>query len=455
MSKKSQKYRLQQPKQQASSVSKPAPAKKGSGEFDIQDRRISGVDPKVKWGLLIVVMISTFLCYSYSLQNQLTNWDDGVYVTENPYIKVINSENIKAILDPRKNITQNYYHPLTLFSLMMNYHYSKEKPEAYYITNIVIHLLNTALIFFLIIQLLQAMVRRRYGEIKGIVWLAALCSLWHGIHPMHVESVSWLAERKDVLYLFFYLLGLMTYIRYIEENKMKWLAYTSLFYLLSLLSKPLAVTFPLSIFAFDLLLKRDKEYPFPYWRLILEKVPIFILSVLAGIAAYVMSKQGGSIGSFQVFTMCERMRFVSYNFMMYFVKAFAPVHQCSFIPYPNTEDGGGLPLIFTLAPFLSILMVGVPLWLSYKAGENYFRVTLFGMAFYFFNVVFILQFISAGATIMSERYSYAPYFGIVFMVVYFLYELVSKKPDLRTPVIASTVGASIVLGYLCYDRTKV
>ncbi|MGP8217798.1 MAG: tetratricopeptide repeat protein [Bacteroidia bacterium] len=485
MNKKSDKYRLQQPKTQPKGAPQRSQAVKKEGTVSMPGPAIDSqsIDSTLKWGILIAVIITTFLCYRYSLKNELTNWDDGVYVTENPYIKVISWDNIKAILDPRKNITQNYYHPLTLFSLMANYHYSKLNPEPYYITNIVIHLLNTALVFFFIMQLLQAMVKLNYGKINGIVWLAGLCSLWHGIHPMHVESVSWLAERKDVLYLFFYLLGLITYVQYAIDGKGKWLVYTCLFYLLSLLSKPLAVTFPLSLFALDVLLKRDKDatdVPVilkPIYaiikivfkplgklketavhaisKLIAEKTPIFILSVAAGFAAYIMAKQGGSISSFHVFTIWQRFMFVGYNFIMYFAKAFVPLHLCSFIPYPNTDLQGYLPFYFYLAPLGAILLPAIPLYLSYRAGGNYFRVTLFGFAYYFFNVVFILQFVSAGATIMSERYSYAPYIGIVFMVVYYLYVLADKVPLMKYPVIGFALVASSLLGYLCYDRTKV
>ena len=130
-------------------------------------------------------------------------------------------------------------------------------------------------------------------------------------------------------------------------------------------------------------------------------------------------------------------------------------HLCSFIPYPNTNLDGSLPLIFYFSPVIALAIPGIPLYLSYKAGENYFRVTLFGFAYYFFNVVFILQFVSAGATIMSERYSYAPYLGIAFMVVYYLFVVMDKWPAFKMPVILLALGASGALAYLCYDRTKV
>lgn len=483
MNKKSDKYRLQQPKTPPKAVSQKAQAVKKDNSANVQEVISQPTDSTIKWGILLVVIVTTFLCYSYSLKNEMTNWDDGVYVTENPYIKVVSWENIKAILDIKKNITQNYYHPLTMFSLMANYHFSKLKPEPYYITNIIIHLLSTTLVFFLAIQLFEAMVKLGYGKINEIVWLAGLCSLWQGIHPMHVESVSWLAERKDQMYLFFYILGMITYVRYAMEGKGKWLAYTCLLYLLSLLSKPMAVTLPLSLFAIDILLKRDKDAmdvplilkpiyviiktilkPFSKLKettahaiakLLAEKSPLVLISVASGIATYITSKEGGSISSFHVFTVWQRTMFASENFIMYFVKAFVPVHLCSFIPYPNTDLQGNLPFYWDLAPLGALLLPAIPLYLSYRFGRNYFRVTLFAFVYYFFNVVFILQFVSGGATIMSERYSYAAYIGIVFMVVYFLYLLVEKIPALKYPVIAFAIIASSMLGYLCYDRTKV
>src|SRR6185312_3668115 len=123
-------------------------------------------------------------------------------------------------------------------------------------------------------------------------------------------------------------------------------------------------------------------------------------------------------------------------------------------PYP-AQTNGWYPIMFYLAPFIALLAPLALLYITYRASENYFRVMLFGLLFYFFNVMFILQFISVGPTLMSERYSYAAYIGIIFMAVYFLYALVEKMPAYKTGVIVGSIVISSTLGYLCYSRTLV
>ena len=512
------------------------------------------------WGLLAGVLLVTFWCYHYTLGNQFTNWDDGVYIYENPYVKNLSPANLSMILF--HDITQNYYHPITMLSLALNYHYSGMNPQPYYIAEIIIHLLNTALVYLLSFSLLTAMVKRGYGKIKFIPYIAGLCALWQGIHPMHVESVSWIAERKDVLYLFFYLAGLIFYVKYVNGEKIPWMKYANIIpiilflwaasiikgntvdwnfhstihvskqvasssaihvseslilYILALLfaavsivafmyknvkveifyvaemflfsvtSKPLAVVFPLSLFAIDFLLKRDKDiiikkvewlktlinvtigigsdeerkekfykWEYIFFRLLIEKLPLLLLSLLLGYIAYYWAKEGGSISSFHTFTVYQRISFSGYNYLMYIFKLFVPTHLCSYYPYPEyLENSTNLPLQYYFMPFLAVLTtIGLILWAYFKS-ENLFRIVGFGFLFYFFNVMFILQFISAGPAIMAERYTYASYFGFVFMLVYLLYYVWDKIPLLKIPVSAFVVLFSCVLFYLCQARTEV
>ncbi len=398
--------------------------------------------------LLGGILVVTFWCYHYSLSNQFTNWDDGLYVYENSYIKNLSSQNMKMILF--KDITHNYYHPITMLSLALNWHFSGADPKPYYVTEVLFHLFNTIWVFFLSLALFNAMVKRGYGKIKGIPYLAGLCALWQGIHPMHVESVSWIAERKDVLYLFFYLPGLIMYVKYVMENKKSQLALVVLLYFLSLFSKPLAVVFPLSLFTIDVLLKRKLE-----WKLLFEKIPFLIISLIFGYVAYKWANEGGSITSFQVFTIFQRIMFVGYNYLMYLIKLFVPTHLSSYYPYPELTDSNNLPLYFYFAPLVAIGVTAGLLYLAYRKGENYFRVALFGFGFYFFNVMFILQFVSAGPAIMADRYSYAAYIGFTFMLVYFIYQVIEKMPSLKTLVIVIVAGFSCMLAYLCQARTEV
>jgi tetratricopeptide (TPR) repeat protein len=443
----------------------PQPPKKLNGPRTQASIESEGMNPNyLKWILVLCVAIATFVTYRYTLHNEFTNWDDGLYVETNPYIKNLTPQNLKMILF--HNITNNYYHPITMLSIAWNYHSAKMEPHAYYLTNVAIHTLNACVMFFLILFLLEAMTERGYGKIEGKPWLAALGALMYGVHPMHVESVAWLAERKDVLYAFFYFLGLIAYLRYVNKekknldnpesynaslfNSLKWFAPVVLCYLCSLMSKPLAVVFPFSLFAMDVLLKRNNIR-----KILIEKAPFFLVSLGGGIWAWHAQKASGAVASFHTFSIIERTMFASYGFVMYIAKSFVPIHLCSYYPYPATDKGGMLPTIFYLAPFISVIIMALPLFLAYKASKNFLRIVIFGLGFFFFNVVFVLQFISSGPAIMADRYSYVAYFGIFFLVIYFASLIMEKSAAYRTPIFAILSAFTIYLAFLCYDRTMI
>lgn len=485
---------------------KPGPAVKNPSPGPRQATRPALQKPagNLKLILLGCVALITFICYNNTLNNQFTNWDDGLYVNTNPYIKNLTPGNIKMILF--HNITNNYYHPITMLTIAANYHSGKMDPSDYYITNIVVHLLNTCLMFLLVFILLEAMEGKGYGVIKGKEWLAFLGALCYGVHPMHVESVSWLAERKDVMYGFFYFIGLIVYIGYLKGEKIKWYDVMALvvllivsfvamwgfseikynltllgtvvaagfgtwyfyksrgeekniwvvfvlvfpLYLCSLLSKPLAVVFPFSLFALDILLKRKADL-----KLFLEKVPFFAVSLGAGIWAWHAQKASGAVASFHTFSLWQRLIFASYGFIMYIVKAFVPIHLCSYYPYPLLGDSNSLPFIYNLLPSTAATLVAIPLYFAYKKGENYLRVVIFGIGFYLFNVLFVLQFVSSGPAIMADRYTYIAYFGIFFMVVYFVQQLWEKNTSYQMPIKVLMGAFVCMLAFLCFQRTKV
>src|SRR5581483_8520005 len=207
--------------------------------------------------LIAIVVAATFYCYHDTPKNEFTNWDDGFLVETDSYIKNLTPENIKMILF--HNITNNYYHPLTMITFAANYHYAKMEPHAYYVTEVCIFLADVIMMFFLALVLLETINILGYGPIKWTPWLAGLCALYYGVHPMHVESAAWIAERKDIMYVFFYFLGIIMYTKYSFEETTKRFFYVVLCFFLSLLSKPMAVSFPLSLLALDVLLKRDKS----------------------------------------------------------------------------------------------------------------------------------------------------------------------------------------------------
>jgi lipoprotein NlpI len=400
------------------------------------------INPKT-W-VVAGICIITFICFRYSLDNLFTNWDDDVYVTNDQYIKAFTAENLKGIFT--EDITKNNYHPLTMLSLAMNYHFAQLEPRTYYLTNILIHIANVVLVFLLATGLCT---RLKVKEDKSF-FIAAFCALWFGIHPMHVESVSWLAERKDVLYAFFYFTGLLLYLRYVDENKIKWYLLTLLCFIASCLSKPMAVVFPVSLLTIDVLLKRKWEN-----KVLTEKIPLFIASIIFGGYAYYRQNATGAIAPFEVLTLAERVMYASYGFVMYITKLFSPTRLSTFYPYPYRFIDGSLPWIYYASPIIAIVIVAAPLYIAWKKKKEYFPVIAFGYGFFLANIIFVLQFISCGAAIMADRYSYVSYFGLLFMLTYFLGELIDCFPLYKISFIAVLLMLSAELSYLCYQRTKV
>lgn len=399
-----------------------------------------------KWLLAAGICVITFVCFRYTLNNQFTNWDDDFYVTNDPYIKSFTPENLRVIFT--EDITKNNYHPLCMLSLAINYHFSKLDPWAYYLTNVLIHIANVLLVFLFVIQLC----RRLNMEERAQLFIASFSALWFGIHPMHVESVGWIAERKDVLYAFFYFLGLLAYLKYISTRSEAWYIGAFLLFVASCLSKPMGVVFPFSMVCIDFLLRREGIK-----KLALEKILFVAASLFFGWYAFYEQNKTGAVAKFETLSIAERLMYASYGFVMYIQKLFNPSYLSTFYPYPFRYTTGYLHPIFYAAPFLSIAIVMVPVYLAYRSRKmpDYFRVAVFGMGFFVANIMFVLQFISVGAAIMADRYSYVAYFGLFFLLAYFFNELARKYPSLKTGILVVLLVASAGLAYGCYERTFV
>lgn len=403
--------------------------------------------------LLLVLCIAglTFICYRYSLHNEFTNWDDNKFITDNPYIKNLSPESLKMIC--LHDVTGEHFIPITLLSYAMNYHFSQLNPRAYYLTNIIFHILNTLLVFYLMLTIFKAMERNSYEPIKNKSWSAAFCALCFGVHPMHVESVSWVAERKDVLYCFFYFISILAYIRFVESRKLKWLAGVWICFLLSLLSKPVAIVLPLSLLAVDYLLKRDKVIPIA--KLVIEKIPMIIIALGSAYMTYSLQKSFGAIPLTLPFSAIHRLLFASLGMVMYITKAFIPAGLSSYYMYPiDAYTPQSLPFLYYLSPFILAVIFLVPLYFAKKKSDNYFRVIISGFTFFIINIILVSQIISSGPNMMADRYTYIPYFGIFFMVGYCI------EPLLIKPLYSFIAGTGMViflaiLSLLCYNRTKI
>lgn len=382
------------------------------------------------------IAIITFIVFSPALTADFINFDDIQYVTENPYIRNITSQNLEAILLTDVNGTGNY-HPLTFLSLAADYTISGSKPWGYHLTNIIFHLLNTTLIFYLVFIICRRL------KIKNKTLISIITALLFGIHPMHVESVAWVSGRKDVLYTFFYLLSILFYLQYLDKTRVKFYIISIIFFLFSLASKAMAVTLPVVLLSIDYLLNRklrDKKV----WT---EKIPYFFLSFLFGLIAVFTQKSGGATEIIKN-NFFDQLVFASYGFTQYIIRFIYPFHLSPYYPYPERTDGA-IPWAYYLC-FITLLITC--LLLAYLTGRKKDRKVSFGILFFLVNLALVLQIIPVGSAVMADRYTYLSSIGLFFIIGIGVALLIVKFPKQKIFLLLISFSYITFLSVKAHDR---
>ena len=384
--------------------------------------------------MLAAIVLLTYLFYRGSLDNKFTNWDDLGYVLTNPLIKNSTTEGLKHLFSIDALVMGNY-HPLTIVTYWYEYGKHGLEPEYYHIHSLLFHMLCTATVFW-------------FTKVLTRSSLAALITgLLFALHPMRVESVTWIAGRKDLMYGMFYMLACTTYLFYIRNQAGKrliWYIATILLFALSLFCKSVGVTLPVVLFLLDFYEQRKLNL-----TLVLEKLPLFALSVIFGLISIYAQKDVGALGTLDVkFNTLERVALGCYALCMYLWKLLAPVNLTNFYPYPMKVDGA-LPGIYFVYP---VLVAGL-LFMLWKFGRKQ-RLILVGVAFFVINLLLLLQFLPVGGAIMSDRYTYIPYAGLFLVIGALAAKMYEEKKPLANVVIGACVVASMIFGYMTNERNK-
>jgi protein O-mannosyl-transferase len=385
---------------------------------------LNPVDYKIHAVLLVIILAFTFIAYLPSLNNSFTHWDDPPYVYQNPTIQKFNKENVKTMLG---SYHMGNYHPLTMLSLAVDYSIGGLNPKIYHITNLIFHLCNTVLVFVFIFLLFEK------------IELAAVTSTLFGVHTLHVESVAWISERKDVLFTFFFLASLIFYLRYLKDDKNKFYWISLLLFILADLSKGMAVSLSLTLIAIDWLKGRS----FKDRKVILEKIPFLALSVFFGIVAVYaqhISTEDKGIAGYSIFT---RIIFASYGFCQYLYKLVIPMELSAFYAYP---EKGTIPYKFWVSLIIALLLTGAAFY-SIKRSKEY----LFCFLFFVFNIILVLQILPVGNAIMADRYAYVPSIGFFLALAIAADSIKAGKAFVFMPVIFYM----LFIATLTFDRCKV
>ena len=379
---------------------------------------------------LIAILFITYLSFLPSIKSSFINWDDNEYVTGNPDIRSLSFDNIKKM---SSSFYVGCYLPVTMFSYSIEYRYFKLEPHIYHSVNLILHLINCLLVYWLFILLCRNKL------------IAFAISLLFGIHPLHVESVAWISERKDLLYSLFFILSLISYIYYRHSKNgsrkiSKYYFLSILFFLLSLFSKPMAVSLPIILLLIDFL-----SYTPLKVKIFAEKIPFFLLSLIFGIVAILGQQSAGATSSTSSFVLLENFLIACHGIILYFYKLIIPINLSAIYPYPKSILSSCI-----LSPFILLVIVaGVVFSLKFT------RKILFGFLFFLVTILPVLKLVPIGYAMIADRYTYIPYLGIFYIIAVSGFWLYKRNNLLKQLLVIIFIIATIIFGYMTWQRCYV
>jgi tetratricopeptide (TPR) repeat protein len=368
------------------------------------------VHPQVPpWLLAVLLALLTAILYWPATKCDFINYDDNDYVTSNVHVQNgLTFENFKwAFVNP---VDANW-HPLTMMSHMLDCQLYGLEPWGHHLTNVLLHSANTALVFLLLWYL------------TGATWRSALVAALFGVHPLHVESVAWISERKDVLSACFGLLSLIFYAHFakpkieFQKSKNAYYLLSLLFLALGLMSKPMLVTWPFVLLLLDYWpLERFNRAGI--WRLLIEKIPFFVLVLASSIVTFVVQNSSAALTSINFLPLEARIENALVSYGRYIIKLFWPANLAIFYPYPRHWP---LPQVAVAG----VMLIGLTLfaWLNRRRRP----FILMGWLWFVGTLFPVIGLVQAGQQSMADRYAYVPSLGIFVIVSWGIYELCRRR----------------------------
>lgn len=345
-----------------------------------------------KW-LLLLALAVTLTAFSGGISGEYLNWDDRVHHFQNPDVIHFTPANF---FEPFRHLISKIYVPLTSLSFALEYQLFGADPHVSHLINLLLHLCNVGLVF--------AFARKiRLGNTAAFA-----AALLFGVHPMHVESVMWISERKDVLYSVFYLLAMMAYWDYLQDNDSKWRSRSILFFVLSMLAKPMALSLPLILILLDWFAGRKIGK-----KVLVEKIPFFAVAVLIGVVSYWFNAR------IPITNPAQAPLIWTWSFSFYLTKFIFPVMLSPLYYLPEPV------YLFNPVYLISIIIFVVMIFLLLFSRNRWF---IFALLFYLLSIFFLLRFDAAvDKSVVADRFMYLPSLGICLAAGVFI-EWLSQRP---------------------------
>lgn len=370
----------------------------------------------ILWIGAILVTVITFLIYLPALQNNFVNWDDPNYVYRNSYIQTLDLTFLKWSF----GFHSSNWHPLTWVSHAIDYSLWGLNAKGHHLSSVILHSINTFLLYIFVLFLLlntkiheTALSTGGKNSLSKIIIASSVTALLFGIHPAHVESVAWVAERKDVLTTLFTLLSLIFYIRHVTRQTQDKLALgyilSLFFFALALMSKPMAVTLPIILVILDIYpfkrLSFDKSIN-AQKKILLEKIPFFCLSLISSVLTLLAQLSGGAVRTIESFPLAGRIAGAIKGLCFYIFKMILPVGLSPYYPYPKNMSF--LSLEYVIPAIVAILITVFCIW-AWKRGWKIFSIV---WASYVVTLLPVLGIIQIGGQAAADRYTYIPSIGL-------------------------------------------
>lgn len=362
-----------------------------------------------RFWICLALTLATAAVFYQVCTYDFVNYDDNEYITENNAVRAgLSWQNVRWAFT---STISNHWHPLTWLSHMLDCQLFGLNPAAHHLVNLLLHIANTLLLFLVLILTTKA------------IWPSVFVATLFALHPLHVESVAWAAERKDVLSTFFWMLTMWAYVSYAKKpNAVKYLL-TIVLFVLGLMAKSMLVTMPVVLLLLDFWPlerigfakpKAGRERPLDIF---VEKIPFFILSVVSAVTTIVIMKRAGHVADVVALTSKYRIANALVSYGMYILKMFWPSNLSPFYPHPGTT----LALWKAAVAGVVLLVLSVVVFLLARR-----RYLITGWLWYLVTLLPVVGLLQVGSQAMADRYTYIPLVGLFIIISFGAAELFNK-----------------------------
>ena len=380
--------------------------------------------------IVSIILILLILTVYWPVQHyEFLNFDDQVYVTDNLHVR--SGLSWQNVFWAFRSTDAGFWHPLTWLSLMMDHQLYLMNAGGYHWTNVLFHVGSTLLLFMVL------------HRMTGAVWRSGFVAALFAIHPLHVESVAWVAERKDVLSGLFWMLTMLAYVWYVKRPAICRYFFVLVAFILGLMSKPMLVTLPFVLLLLD------------YWplgrfadgngkttavvSLVIEKLPLIFLSICVGLLTYYSEDKFGALSSLNRFPLDIRIGNALVSYGIYIQKTFWPVGLSIFYPHP-----GAWPVWqIMLSGLLLLLMTAIVF-----ANKKTFPYLLVGWSWFILTLAPVIGLIQLGTIAGADRYTYIPLIGIFIMIAWLVPDLlktITNKKRILMILVFTAIALSAVV----------